>query len=101
MFNIGYLCFMYSSHLMRCRQSDYGQLPSACSLLLQMRVLLRTFNKFCCNICDMKCKTNGGNSSNLRKHLFKIKIFPKVEETHFSSASDLQGLDNETETPGF
>ncbi|MED6249726.1 hypothetical protein ATANTOWER_018670 [Ataeniobius toweri] len=35
-----------SSHLTQCRQSDYGQLLSACSLLLQTMVRLRIFNKF-------------------------------------------------------
>ncbi|MEQ2176933.1 hypothetical protein GOODEAATRI_033244 [Goodea atripinnis] len=34
-----------SSCLVRCRQSDYGQLLSACSLLLQTLVCLRTVNK--------------------------------------------------------
>ncbi|MED6250129.1 hypothetical protein ATANTOWER_025139 [Ataeniobius toweri] len=38
-----------------------------------------------CNICDVKCKASGGNSSNLRKHLVKHKIFLKAEETIFAS----------------
>ncbi|MED6250959.1 hypothetical protein ATANTOWER_017396 [Ataeniobius toweri] len=32
------------------------------------------------NICDGKCKASGGNTSNLRKHLVKCKIFLKAEE---------------------
>ncbi|MED6255484.1 hypothetical protein ATANTOWER_010448, partial [Ataeniobius toweri] len=28
-----------------------------------------------CNICDAKCKASVGNTSNLRKHLVKQKIF--------------------------
>ncbi|MEQ2208286.1 hypothetical protein XENOCAPTIV_015443 [Xenoophorus captivus] len=31
----------------------------------------------CCNVCDAKCKASGGNTSNLRKHLVKHKIFLK------------------------
>ncbi|MEQ2300922.1 hypothetical protein AMECASPLE_030754 [Ameca splendens] len=34
----------------------------------------------CCNICDAMCKTSCGNTSNLRKHLVKHKIFLKAEE---------------------
>ena len=33
-----------------------------------------------CNICDAKCKASGRNTSNLRKHLVKHKIFLKAEE---------------------
>ncbi|XP_059210462.1 serine protease FAM111A-like [Centropristis striata] len=33
-----------------------------------------------CNICDVKCKASSGNTSNLRKHLVKHKIFLKAEE---------------------
>ncbi|MEQ2169494.1 hypothetical protein GOODEAATRI_025737 [Goodea atripinnis] len=43
-----------------------------------------------CNICDVKCKTSGRNTSNLRKHLVKHNIFFKVEERQFLTASDLR-----------
>uniref|UniRef100_A0A1A7Z5Q1 BED-type domain-containing protein n=1 Tax=Iconisemion striatum TaxID=60296 RepID=A0A1A7Z5Q1_9TELE len=33
-----------------------------------------------CNLCGMKYKATGGNTSNLRKHLVKHKIFLKAEE---------------------
>ncbi|XP_034018810.1 homeodomain-interacting protein kinase 1-like [Thalassophryne amazonica] len=33
------------------------------------------------NICNAKCKTSGGNTSNLRKHLVKQKIFLNAEES--------------------
>ncbi|MEQ2180169.1 hypothetical protein GOODEAATRI_032909 [Goodea atripinnis] len=33
-----------------------------------------------CNICDAKCKVSSGNTSNMRKHLIKSKIFLKAKE---------------------
>ncbi|MEQ2282200.1 hypothetical protein AMECASPLE_038033 [Ameca splendens] len=33
-----------------------------------------------CNICKAECKASDGNTSNLRKHLVKHKIFLKAEE---------------------
>ncbi|MEQ2187746.1 hypothetical protein GOODEAATRI_007735 [Goodea atripinnis] len=38
-----------------------------------------------CDICEVKCKPSGGNTSNLRKHLVKHQIFLKAEETIFIS----------------
>ncbi|KAL7395231.1 hypothetical protein ABVT39_012723 [Epinephelus coioides] len=33
-----------------------------------------------CNICDTKCKASYGNTSNLRKHLVKHKVFLKADD---------------------
>ncbi|KAK5605124.1 hypothetical protein CRENBAI_026546 [Crenichthys baileyi] len=33
------------------------------------------------NICDVKCKASGGNTSDLRKHLVKHQVFLKAEES--------------------
>ncbi|MED6248906.1 hypothetical protein ATANTOWER_006788 [Ataeniobius toweri] len=50
----------------------------------------------CCNICEAKCKTIGGNTSNLRKHLVKHRIFVKAEE-----CTIFVGLRSTAITPAF
>ncbi|MEQ2254626.1 hypothetical protein ILYODFUR_005688 [Ilyodon furcidens] len=49
-----------------------------------------------CNICDVKCKASGGNTSNLKKRLVEHKIFLKAEEFTFFIS-----LRSTATTPGF